>query len=91
MAQKAQKLFSITNPAGKYNPRHVAQGLLNATGYFSDTVTDVLVDLSSEVWVDDIVWLGEELIFTLDAILGRLDISLFAVAQKSNIFATFIK
>ena len=87
-------MFTIAGPGGLYTPTRVPQGVLNATSYFQATMTVLLEDLYSMVWVDDVIHWGhdeEDLLNTLDLILDRLEgVGLFAAAHKCVFFDTSI-
>ena len=94
LAADAQEIFTIATPEGLFTPTRVPQGVLNATGYFQGIMTGLLAGLQCKVWVDDILWWGkdeQDLMCTLDAILGRLeDAGLFAAAHKCMFYDTQI-
>ena len=94
LAVEAQEVFTITTPEDLFTPTRVPQGVLNATVYFQGVVTEVLAGLNCKAWVDDIVWWGadeDNLLSTLDKILGRLeDAGLFVAAHTCLFFDTEI-
>ena len=65
-----------------YTPRRVPQGVLNATAYFQGIMAGVLDGLNCKIWVDDVFFFADTedaLLDTLDAILGRLELSLIHI------------
>ena len=67
------------------------QGVLNATAYFQGVMKKLFAGLNCKVWVDDIVWWGDDaddFLILLDKIFGRVeDDGLFAAAHKCLFFA----
>ena len=43
LAEEALEIFTIATPLGLFTPTRVPQGVLNATAYFQDVVTELLV------------------------------------------------
>ena len=94
LAPESQEMFTTAGPGGLYTPTRVPQGVLNAISYFQATMTSGLEDLNCLVWVDDVIYWGhdeEDVLHTLDVILGRLEeVGLFAAAHKCVFFDTSV-
>ena len=92
LVAEAQEVLTIATPEGLFTPTRVPQGVLNATAYFQDVMTELLAGLNCKVWVDNIVWWGadeDNSLNTLDKILGCLeDAGRFAAAHKCLFFDT---
>ena len=90
LAAEAQEVFTIATPEGLFISTRVTEGILNATAYFQGVMAELLAGLNRKVWVDEIVWWGadeDDLLNTLDKILGRLeDAGLSAATHKCLFF-----
>ena len=86
LVKEARGNLTITTQLGLFTPRHVPQGVLNATAYFQGVMTELLVGIKCKIWVDDVFFYADnedELVDTLDEILARLEsVGLFAVTHK---------
>ena len=45
LAEEARETLTITTPLGLFTPTRVPQGVLNATVYFQDVMTEFLVEI----------------------------------------------
>ena len=54
LAEEAREIFTITTPLGLFTPTRVPQGVLNATAYFQDVMTELLIGNKCKIWVDDV-------------------------------------
>ena len=70
------------------------QSILNTTSFSQATMTQVLAGLNCMVWVDDVVYWGEDeavLLHTIDLILERMEaFGMFVAAHKFVFFETSI-
>ena len=86
--------ISVATLEGLGTPTRVPQGVMSATAYFQDVMTELLAGSNCKVWVHVIVWWGvhkDDLLKTVDKVLVRLeDAGLFAAAHKFLFFDTEI-
>ena len=87
----AEEIFTITTPLGLFTPTRVPQAVLNATANFQGVMTELLVGIKCNIWVDDVFVYADtedELLDTLDEILARLEsVGSFAAAHKCTFFS----
>ena len=75
LAEEAREIFTITTPLILFTPTRVPQEVQNATAYFEGVMTELLVGIKCNIWVDGLYFYADtehELLDTIDEILARL-------------------
>ena len=88
-AEEAREIFTITTPLGLFTPIRVPQGVVNATAYFQGVMTELLVGIKYNIWVDDVFFYvdtEDELLDTIDEILARLECGIVCGCSQVYLF-----